>query len=153
MIRFETEQTIARPAAEVWAYAADILRHPEWMGVTDARVVHGTGTEVGARALERIKVGPRSVDVEFEVSGSIPARRIAWRVIGRSPLAGDVTLDLEPRGPEQTRAVWSGSIGLKGLWRLAEPLMAGEIKSGEAEELRRLKMNLETRPAAVAAAS
>ena len=34
MIRFETEQTIERPADEVWAYAADVARHPEWMGVT-----------------------------------------------------------------------------------------------------------------------
>lgn len=38
MISFGTEQTIDRPADEVWAYAADILRHPEWMGVTDAAI-------------------------------------------------------------------------------------------------------------------
>ena len=148
MIRFETEQTIARSADDVWTYAADVLRHPEWMGVTDARIVRGTGTEIGAVAVERIKLGPRSLDVEFEVSGSIPARRIAWRVAGGSPLSGDDALDLEPLGPERTRAIWSGSLGLRGLWRVIEPLMAAEVKAGEAAELRRLKENLETTPAA-----
>lgn len=147
MIRFETEQTIARSAEDVWAYAADILRHPEWMGVTDARIVQGTGSEVGARAIERMNMGPRTVDVEFTVAESIPARRLRWTVAGRSPLTGDVTLDLEPLGADQTKAVWSGSIGLNGLWRLLEPLMAGEVKAGEAAELRRLKENLETAPA------
>ncbi|HEV8401513.1 MAG TPA: SRPBCC family protein [Candidatus Limnocylindrales bacterium] len=43
MIRFETEQTIERPADDVWAYAADIRRHPEWMGVTDATIVQRRG--------------------------------------------------------------------------------------------------------------
>lgn len=147
MIKFETEQTIDRSAADVWAYASDILRHPEWMGVTDARIVQGEGTEIGARALERIKLGPRSVDVEFQVSASTPARRIAWKVAGGSPLAGDVTLDLEALGPDRTRAVWSGWLGLNGLWRLIEPLMAREVRAGEAAELRRLKENLETTPA------
>ncbi len=143
MITFETEQTIGRSADDVWAYAADILRHPEWMGVTDARIVQGTGSEVGARAIERIKMGPRTVDVEFTVAESIPARRLRWTVAGRSPLRGDVTLDLEALAAGQTRAVWSGSIGMNGLLRLLEPLMAGEVKSGEAAELRRLKANLE----------
>ena len=150
MIRFETEQTIACSADDVWAYAADVLRHPEWMGVTDARIIRGTGTEVGSHALERVRLGPRSVDVEFLVSESIPGRRIAWRVVGGSPLSGDVALDLESLGPERTQAIWSGSLGLRGLWRVIEPLMAAEIKAGEAAELRRLKENLETTPAATA---
>jgi hypothetical protein len=113
------------------------------MGVTNSRLVSGTGTEVGARAIERMKLGPRSVEVGFEVSTAIPPQRIAWRVAGGSPLAGDVTLDLEPLGPTRTRAIWSGSISLTGAWRLLEPMMAAELKAGEAAELLRLKENLE----------
>jgi Polyketide cyclase / dehydrase and lipid transport len=150
MITFKTEQMIDRSADDVWAYAADILRHPEWMGVTNARLVAGTGQDVGTRAIEQMKLGPRTVDVEFTVAESIPARRLRWRVAGRSPLAGEVTLDLEAHAADRTRAVWSGSIGLKGPWRLLEPLMAGEVKEGEAAELRRLKANLEAGPAMTA---
>ena len=144
MIRFETEQTIGRSADEVWGYAADILRHPEWMGVTDARLVRGAGTDVGTRATERLRIGPRTVDVELTVAESVPGRRVRWTVAGRSPLRADVSLDLEPLAAGQTRATWSGSIGLHGWWRVLEPLMAGEVRSGEAAELQRLKTNLET---------
>jgi uncharacterized membrane protein len=146
MISFATEQTIERSAGDVWAYAADIVRHPEWMDVTAARVVDGGGTEVGARALERLKLGPRSVEVPFEVTGSVPARRIAWRSAAGSPLAFDVAIELEALAPRLTRAVMSGTIGLTGLLRLVEPLMASEVRAGEAAELARLKANLEAAP-------
>jgi len=149
MITFHTEQTIERSAQEVWTYAADITRHPEWMGVLEARLVSGQPTDIGARAMERMKLGPRMIDVGFEVSRSIPAERIAWRMSGGSPFAGEVGLDLEALGPDSTRVVWSGSIGLTGWWRLLEPLMAGEVRAGEAAELRRMKERLETGPAVV----
>jgi uncharacterized protein YndB with AHSA1/START domain len=133
MIRFETEQMIERSAEEVWAYAADVLRHPEWMGVKNARMVSGRGTEVGARAIERMKVGPRSIDVGLEVSDVLPARRIAWRVLAGTPLAGEVRLDFEPLGPTSTRAVWSGSMGLTGLWRVIEPLIGRGTEGGRGK--------------------
>src|SRR5438445_3302625 len=151
MIRFKTEQTVERSAEDVWAYAADIRRHPEWMGVTSARILSGEGTKVGSAAVERMKLGPRSIEVGFEVSASIPAQRIAWRVAGGAPMAGEVALDLEALGPARTRAVWSGWVALTGLLRLIEPLMAGEIANGEAAELRRLKENLEATPVREAA--
>jgi uncharacterized membrane protein len=134
---------VERSAEDVWAYAADILRHPEWMDVTGARILSGQGTEVGARAMERMKLGPRSIEVELEVAAAIPGERIAWRLIGGGPLAGEVSLDLEALDPARTRAVYSGWIGLTGPLRILEPLMAGEVRNGEAAELRHLKEKLE----------
>jgi len=147
MIRFQTEQTINRPALEIWSYAADITRHPEWMGILDARLVSGRPTDIGARAVERVRLGPRTFELGLEVSKSVPAQRIAWRMAGGSPLVGEVTLDLEPLGSERTRAVLSGAIGLSGWWRVVEPLIATEVRAGEAGELRRLKETLESAPA------
>ena len=144
MIRFRTEQEVDRPAEDVWAYAADIVRHPEWMGVVSARVASGSGTEVGARAVERAKLGPKTFDAELEVTESEPARRIAWRIVGGGPMAGSVAIDIEPLSPGRTRAVMSGSLGLTGILRLIEPLLAAEIRSGEAAELLRLKQRLES---------
>ena len=153
MIRFQTEQTIDRPAQDIWTYAADITRHPEWMGVIDARLVSGHATDIGARGVERTKLGPRTFEVGLEVSESIPAQRIAWRMDGRSPFIGEVTLALESLGPDRTRAVWSGGIGLTGWWRLVEPLIATEVRAGEAAELRRLKERLELAPASASAST
>ncbi len=143
MITFRAEETIARPAAEIFDFAADVERHPQWMGVVDARQVSGRPTEVGSRAREHMRLGPRRLDVEFEVAASDPGRRIAWRFVSGAPFVGEVGLELEPLGPDRTRAVYYGSLRFTGLWRLVEPLMAGEMTAGEAAELRRLKQVLE----------
>ena len=42
MINARAELTIERPADEVWAYAADIGRHPQWMTVTTAEPARQT---------------------------------------------------------------------------------------------------------------
>lgn len=141
------EQTIARSAQEVWTYAADIVRHTEWMTVTDARVMHGDGTQVGARGRERLRFGPFGWDVEFEVADAEPGRRIAWRSIGGAPFDLEVSLDLEPIGPASTRARYGADIRLHGLWRLISPLVAMEAKAGPTRELLRLKAQVEAAPA------
>ena len=146
MIKFVTEQTIARTADDVWTYAADILRHPDWMGVKDARVLHGQGSEVGARGRERLVLGPFRWDVEFEVTEAAPGRRIVWRSVAGAPFHLEVALDLAPVGPNSTRATYGSAIQMRGLWRLLMPLVAMEGKAGPARELQRLKENVEKSP-------
>ena len=79
MTRYEAQAEIARSADEVWTYAADILRHTEWMSVADAHLLAGDGTQVGARGRERLLLGPFKWDVEFEVAEAEPGRRLLWR--------------------------------------------------------------------------
>lgn len=143
MIRYETEQTIARSAEDVWTYAADILRHPEWMAVTDARLLQGHGTEAGARGREGLAFGPFHWDVEFEVAEGVPGRRIVWRGLGGAPFQLEVALDLEPVGPMSTRATYRATVQLHGLWRVLAPLVAMEGSAGVRRELQRLKKNVE----------
>jgi uncharacterized membrane protein len=137
------QQTIARPAQDVWAYAAEIVRHAEWMTVTDARAVSGDGTQAGARGRERIRFGPFGWDVEFEVVDATPGRRIAWRSVSGAPFDLDVTLDLEPEGPVSTKATYAADIRLHGPWRLLSPMVAMEANAGPARELQRLKTQVE----------
>jgi uncharacterized membrane protein len=143
MTRFETEQTIARSADDVWAYAADIVRHPEWMTVTDARVLDGPGTRPGARGRERMRFGPFGWDIEFEVAEATPGRRIVWKAVNGAPFELAVSLDLQPVGPTSTKATYGADIRLHGLWRLLGPMVAMEGKAGPERELRRLKAQLE----------
>ena len=146
MSRFVSEQTIARSAEDVWAYAADILRHPEWMAVTEARVVKGDGTRTGARGRERMRFGAFEWDVEFEVADAVPGRRIAWKAVRGAPFDLEVALDLDAVGPASTKATYGADIRLRGSWRLLSPLVAMEAKSGPARELRQLKAQLEAAP-------
>jgi uncharacterized membrane protein len=147
------EAVIERPAGDVWAYAADIVRHAEWMTVTDPRVVRGDGTQVGARGRERLRFGPFAWDVEFEVVEADPGRRIAWRSLRGAPFDLAVTLDLEEAGGASTRATYTADVRLRGLWRLLSPIVAMEVKAGPARELHRLKMMVEATPAMASAVS
>jgi len=153
MIRSQVKQTIARSAEEVWAYAADVDRHPEWMGVTDAKLLRGKGSDVGSRGRERLAMGPFKWDVEFEVAEAVPARRIVWRSVAGAPMDIEVALDLDPAGPTSTGATYGAAIQPHGLWRLLTPLLAMEGKAGPERELRRLKENVEMRAAPAAATS
>ncbi len=143
MIRSTTEQTIARSAEDIWTYAADTLRHPEWMSVTDARIVRGHGGEVGARGREHLAFGPFRWDAEFEVVEAVPGRRIVWRAVAGVPFQADLALDLVSLGPTSTRATYRLAFQMRGLWRLLTPLVAMDSKAGPARELRRLKENIE----------
>ena len=143
MIRFVTEQTIASPADDVWTYAADVGRHPEWMTITDPRLIHGDGTQIGDRGRERMRFGPFRWDVEFEVAEATPGRRIVWKAVGGAPFDLAVSLDLEPVGPRSTKATYVADIRLHGLWRLLGPMVAMEVKAGPERELKRLKAQVE----------
>src|SRR5918994_2393143 len=151
MIKHQTEQTIERAAADVWGYAADIARHPEWMGVTDAALLRGVGSDVGSRGRERLVLGPFKWDVEFEVAEALPGQRIVWHSVAGAPFDLEVSLDLAPSGPTSTRATYGAKIQPHGLWRLLALLLAAEGKAGAKRELRRLKENLEAAPVVVGA--
>jgi uncharacterized protein YndB with AHSA1/START domain len=143
VITYRFEETIGRSAVDVWSLAADITRHPEWMGVTEATILSGSGTSVGARGREVVRFGPFRWDMEFEVIDAAPGRRIAWRATGGGPFTGDLALELEPVNAHETRATYRGEVHLKGLWRLLAPIISKEIREGEARELQRLKALLE----------
>lgn len=143
MTRFVTEQTIARSADAVWTYAADVVRHADWMTITDPRIIAGNGTQVGDRGRERMRFGPFGWDVGFEVAEATPGRRIVWKAVDGAPFDLAVSLDLEPVGPTVTRARYGADIRLHGLWRLLGPIVAMEGKSGPERELNRLKAQVE----------
>ncbi len=151
MITSTTELTIERAAAEVWAYAADIVRHPDWMGVTSAMILSGDGSSLGSRGRERLVLGPFSVELDFEVAEAVPGRRIVWRSVTGAPFDAEIALDLQAASETSTQATYGAAIQPHGLWRLLTPLLAMEGKAGPERELRRLKHNLETAAPAVAA--
>jgi uncharacterized protein YndB with AHSA1/START domain len=143
MKQFKATATIARPPAAVWAYAADISRHADWMSVTDARAVQGDGSEVGSRGRARMVFGPFTWDTEFIVAEAEPGRRILWRSV--DPRADmDFALELAADDRGATRATYSNAIQLRGRWRLLRPLLALEGAEALERELGRLKARVES---------
>jgi uncharacterized membrane protein len=146
VITWHLQETIDRPADDVWRTAADVGRHADWMGAPGT-IKSGSATEVGSRVDYVFKLGPMTFNAVAEVASADPGRRIGWRVVDGAPFTATYTLDLEQTGPTTTRAGWSGSMQLKGLWRLLTPLFAMETREGEAKELARLKALVEGSPA------
>lgn len=144
MIRSRSEETISRPAHEIWAYAADILEHPNWMAVSDPRILSGSSTRVGSRGREVLSFLWRRYEAEFEVTAADPGRRITWRHVAGAPFEGELTLELDQVTDSETRAAYFGWFQMKGLWRVLEPLLAMEGGKGPAAELRRLKQVMES---------
>ena len=144
-MKFEAAETIGRPAAEVWAYAADIPRHTEWMTVSEALLTSGDGERAGARGRETMTLGPMRITADLEVAEAEPGRRLRWRTLPSAPFDLDVVLDLAPDGAGATRASYRSTVHLRGLWRLAAPLIAMEGREGVKRELRRLKERMEAR--------
>jgi uncharacterized protein YndB with AHSA1/START domain len=143
MADFEHVATIGRSPAEVWAYAADITHHPDWMSVAEAEIVEGSGAHIGSRGRERLRLGPFRWTMEFEVVEAEPARRLIWRSVRDPRMDLEVALDLEPAEPGGTRATYRSAVGLRGPWRLLAPLVAMEGSAGVRRELLRLKANVE----------
>lgn len=148
-MEFQAALTIGRPAIEVWTYAADIARHTEWMTVTDAHVTSGNGERAGSRGRETMTLGPLRVTADVEVAEAEPGRRLRWRTLPGAPFDLEVVLDLTPDGPGATRAAYRSTVRLRGLWRLAAPLIAMEGREGVKRELRRLKDRVEAASTAV----
>jgi uncharacterized protein YndB with AHSA1/START domain len=150
MSAFEAEAVIAASPDDVWTTAADILRHPAWMNVADARVVRGVGTQVGDRGRERLRLGPLVWDIEFEVAEAEPGRRLRWRSIDDPHFDLEVVLSLDPAGTGSTRATYGAAVRTHGRWRLLAPLIAMEGSAGVRREVGRLRELIE-RPAATGA--
>jgi uncharacterized protein YndB with AHSA1/START domain len=142
---FASEETIPGTPQEIWEYATDITRHPEWMAVTDARIVRGDGMQAGTRGRERMRFGPFRWDIEFEVAEAVPGQRIVWKAIDGAPFDLAVSLDLAPVTGEWTKATYAADIRLRGPWRVLAPMVAIDGKSGPERELRRLKARFEDR--------
>jgi uncharacterized protein YndB with AHSA1/START domain len=144
MAKAEAEITIARPAEEVWAVAADTSRHPRWMTVESAEALKGDGSHQGDRGRERARMGPMSFTSEFTVTEAVPGRRIVWRVDSGPPYDGHFFLVLTPLDASATRARYGAELRMKGFMRLLEPFMGGEAKSEVANELAKLKALVES---------
>ena len=144
MAKIEAEMTIARPADEVWAVAADTLGHPKWMTVESAEALKGDGSHEGDRGRERARMGPMKFESEFTVSEAVPGRRITWRVDSGPPYDGHFFLELTPIDASTSRARYGAELRMKGLMRLLAPFMGGEAKSEIANELAKLKAVVES---------
>lgn len=139
-IRFHVD----RPPPEVFAFVADLERAPEW--VPDLVAVRKTTpgeVRVGTRYVEVVRLGPRTSEVEIEVTELEPGRSFAHRgESGSSHFVGRFAL--EPDGPNGggTLVVHEYEVELGGMHRLLAPFTRGWIDRNVEQAIANLKREL-----------
>ena len=141
MVAFASEQFIDSPPEEVFPFIVDPKHHAAWMDVSEAHAVDGQLAHIGSRISTVMAKGPLKIRMEYEVKELEPNRRFGYRSTGgRMFWDGGFTITPEGAG---SRVVSAGTLEFRGILRLLAPLMAGEVRNGEATELKRLKQLVE----------
>jgi len=145
MIDFTIETEIARPPAEVFAFATDPEQLPRWQTNTVSAVPEEPGPlRVGSR-LREVHRGPGGRETEslVEVSELEPERAFGLRMLG-GPLPVDADLRFEPAG-ERTRVRFRVHGQPGGAMRLLQPLLRPALKRQFRQHCEELKHVLEGR--------
>jgi len=115
-----TSAEIERPAADVFAYATDPARFPEWQkGVVDGRM---DGAVVGATCVTTRRIGGASRPSTSELVLIDPPR--AWGVRGTDgPIRAAVAVLVEPRADSRSRLTISVDFTGHGIGKILVPLV------------------------------
>jgi uncharacterized protein YndB with AHSA1/START domain len=146
MIEFTTKTKIERAPPEVFAFATDPARLPEWQTNTvSATPLEDGPLRVGSRMRE-IHRGPGGKELEslVEVSELEPDRHFGLRMI-EGPLPVDGDLRFAPSGGG-TQVAFTVQARPTGVMRLAQPLLRLGLKRQFAQHCADLKRALEAQP-------
>jgi uncharacterized protein YndB with AHSA1/START domain len=146
MIRYASDVSIKRSPSEVLDALLDADLYSKWTPMVDVEF-DGAGTPgVGTTGRFRMAEGPFKGLLEMRITELEPSRRLVVRVT-HPALDWTATSTVVPEGGG-ARLTYAGEFALKGWRRILEPLMAGEVRRGEAQEAIRLKEVLEASTAA-----
>lgn len=140
MVRYVSKVTIGRVPDAAFPYLVEPPKQALWSGVPMRRVTPGD-LATGSRMEVTFGLGPLKATVGLELTAMEPGRRMAFASYS-GPMAwrGEYRLAAVDGGTELSQ---EGELEFKGLWRLLEPLVGAEIKSGEIKELEKLKAVIE----------
>jgi len=135
---------VDRPAEDVFAYATDPTRFPEWQsGVVDGRLDQPGAPSVGARCLTTRRIGFADRQSTSEVAHIDPPR--TWGVRGiDGPIRALVDVTVEPLGAGRSRLTISVDFAGHGIGKVLVPLVvrreaAKEMPGNVAALKRRLE--------------
>jgi hypothetical protein len=142
MITYRSQVSVNRPPSDVWPFLVEREKQARWSDVAMQPLTDGP-LRAGSRMAIDFGRGPLHLKLTLEMTTVEPAQRMAWRTAGGSSLEWDGAYRLEPAGPTGTTLSQEGTMRFHGFWRLLEPIVGAEIRSGELKELERLKSAIE----------
>jgi hypothetical protein len=141
-----TEIVIARPRAEVAAYAGDPGNAPEWYAnIVSVRWRTPPPVGVGSRLDFVARFLGRTLAYTYEVVEHGPQRLVMRTAQGPFPMETTYTWRAEDAG--HTRMTLRNRGEPAGFARMTAPLVAAAMRRATAKDLARLKRILESSPA------
>jgi uncharacterized membrane protein len=139
----ETQIEIARPRAEVAAYAADIDHTTTWYRNIDA-VEWQTPrpVAVGSRIAFVARFLGRRLAYTYEIRELVPGERLVMST-AEGPFPMETTYTWSDAGDGRTRMTLRNRGEPAGFSRIAAPFMARAVRRASRKDLRRLKQILE----------
>jgi len=115
---------IARGPEDVFTYATDFSRFPEWQGGIVSVRAEGDGPPaVGSRAMVTRRVGPRRLSGAQEITELNPPRSWAARTVD-GPVRGTASMTIEPLAHgERSRVTIALDFEGHGIGKLLVPLV------------------------------
>ena len=141
----ETKVSINKPVKEVW----DFFKNPDnlvrWLGgLQKFEHVSGIPGTVGAKAKHHFLERGKELILDGEITEVEEQKRIVG-ILDSSMMLNKVTNSFNDLGNDQTEVTISSDTQFKGfLWKQIGPLMKGEFKKRQENDLQKLKQLLET---------
>jgi hypothetical protein len=143
MIALKHEIDIDRRVSDVFQFVAHVENTPKWQpAVIESKRITTGPLRVGTQFQEVATVMGRRVTTVCEITEYVPDRKLAWRATSTGPFTYATTYTFTPAG-NRTRIDITGTFSLRGLWRLLEPLVRGEVRKESAQELTAMKAAIE----------
>lgn len=136
MLRYASSVSIDRSPDIVFPYFVEAAKQAQWSDVQMRRLTDGP-FGVGSRMEVTFGMGPLKARIGLEITRLEQDRGMAWTSFS-GPIRWAGEYRLEPSGGA-TVVSQEGTLTFSGLWRLLEPIVGAEIRTGEEKELERLK--------------
>jgi uncharacterized protein YndB with AHSA1/START domain len=136
---------VGRPAEDVFAYATDPTRFPEWQAGVVSGHMDGGATGVGAQCISVRRIGGADRASTSELVDVDPPR--TWSVRGiDGPIRAAVDVTVEPLSESRSRLSIAVDFTGHGIGKLLVPLMVRrQARKEMPTNLARLKERLEER--------
>jgi hypothetical protein len=138
-----TEIEIARPRAEVAAYAADVDHATDWYeNIKSVEWETSPPLAVGSRVAFVAQFLGRRLAYTYEIGELVPGERLVMRT-SEGPFPMETTYTWEDAGDGATRMTLRNRGEPAGFKKVAAPLMARAMRRANEKDLVRLKAVLE----------
>jgi uncharacterized membrane protein len=139
----QTSTVIARPCAEVSAFASNPDNAPRWYeNIRSVRWVTDPPLRVGSRIAFVAHFLGRELSYTYEVMELVPDRRFVMRT-AEGPFPMETSYEWEATGPSSTRMVLRNRGEPRGFSVMVAPFMAWTMRRANTKDLAALQALLE----------